>query len=316
MMARDTLHPELPEGRRIGFLIPGEPTDGFLSQIAMFDLALRHAPAPICDARLIAYLANDRRSTLPERWRAPLNNVEARFVPSQTEDHPYGAHAARRFAEDDPDLDIVILSDADTMVLGDLRDVLRLLAQGFPVTGVIANSPPFKEDLWANLSTRLTGRAISQPYFYTLMDPATAALANAPRAPFYANHGFLAFRGDALRQFSAPYLKMRMAVTRTMERPFFAGQIAMALTVHALEWHGVALPMRYNFPNDDRALALHRYEAQDVRILHYLRERNYHRSELFASRAGFEKFVQKPPDAADQTLYQALMHLTGGDYPF
>ena len=101
-----------------------------------------------------------------------------------------------------------------------------------------------------------------------------------------------------------------------MERPFFAGQIALAMTVHALGWRAAPLPMRYNFPNDDRALALHLHEAQDVRVLHYLRERNYRRTELFASRAGFESYIAKPPDMADQVLHRALMWLTGGEYPF
>ena len=47
------------DGRRICFSIPGEPTDGFLSQISMFNLALRKAPAPLCNARIIAYLGCD-----------------------------------------------------------------------------------------------------------------------------------------------------------------------------------------------------------------------------------------------------------------
>lgn len=303
-------------GDRICFSIPGEVTDGFLSQIAMFDLALRALPTPFCDARVIAYLGCEDGVVIPARWQPHLRNVEIRLIRRAASEAHLIAQAPRRFTEVDDTLDYVILCDADTMLLGGIGDVLLPLAQGAPVAGVIAHLPPpgFTNDTWRGISTELSNRPIELKYPYTLQPPDTGA--NAPRAPFYLNHGFVAFRADALRDFCPTYLDMRKSLASRMKLPIFAGQVGLSITLHALGWQGVALPMRYNFPNDDRAFDLHRSEIQDVRVLHYLRENNYLRSEIFAKEEAFRRFVDIEPASFDRILFDALARLTGGDYPF
>ena len=306
------------DGQRIAFSIPGEVTDGFLSQIAMFNLALRQRPAPLNTARIIAYLGCEAETRIPDRWQPHLKDVEIRFVQRTPGQHDYVVQAARRFTEDDPTLDYVILCDADTLVMGNLDKVLSQLAFGFPIAGVIAHYPPpgITGQHWQDLSHRLTGRPLAMPYRYTLHNPAAGSEAPAPQAPFYLNHGFLAFRADALRAFTAPYLKMRKSVEETLETPFFAGQMALALTANALHWTGAALPMRFNFPNDDNATALHAYEAHDIRVLHYLRERSYKRSELFSDPTVFAHFLKQRPEDSNHVVFDAIMQLTQGAYPF
>jgi len=299
--------------KRICFSIPGEVTDGFLSQIAMFALALRALPAPIGQARIIAYLGCTPGVCIPPRWQPYLQDIEIRLIHRPESEKQGIIQAPLRFCQDDPTLDYVILCDADTLILGDISEVLSLLGHGFPAAGVIAHGAPFGIEEWNRLSTQLTGSSIALPYMYTLWDLKTA---HKERAPFYVNHGFLAFRADALRDFSAPYLKMRKVVADSIERSFFTGQVALSLTLNALGWRGAALPMRYNFPNDPRALNLHAHESQHIRVLHYLREHHFQRAHLFADADSFHAFLDTAPEAPDQPLHDAITRLTGACYPF
>lgn len=316
-------HSTVIDGRRICFLINGEPTDGYLSQIAFFNFALRQAPPPYCDARVIASLGTEGAPLVPERWRSHLHDVEVRFVPSEEvrQEGPFAQGNARvTFRE--PDIDYVIMCDTDTMVLDHLDEVMALLYNGVPVAGVIAHLPPphfndwNHDDTWRDVSTKLTGAPIPLRYFYTLAEPSQPSSPKRLRAPFYVNYGFAPFRADALQEFSAPYLKIRPKVDLWYGQKLFSGQIALALTVHALGWQPVALSMKFNYPNDDRALQLHAYEAQDIRVLHYLREHRYLRKKIFSQETDFLEFMQQQPKDADHLLHAAITRLTGGSYPF
>lgn len=301
-------------GNRIAFLIPGEVTDGFLSQIAMFNLALRHQDAPLREARLIAYLGCEEGVEVPERWRRHLRDVEFRLVRRPESERQNMVQAPMRFMNDDPDLDYVFLCDADTLLTGDLNEVLAQLAHGFPVVGVLAHVPPKGMDTaqsWQELSMSTTGRPIELRHRYTLASPSFTE-----RAPFYLNHGFIGFRADALREFQKLYPKLRQKAAEVLAMPNFAGQVGLSLTVNALGWEGSVLPLRFNFPNDPKAYALHPYEGTDIRLIHYLRENAFKRSKLFADQAAFDAFLNTPPQIFDQHFHQALMIYTNGEYPF
>ncbi|MBY6067780.1 hypothetical protein KUW17_13570 [Leisingera aquaemixtae] len=301
-------------GNRIAFLIPGEVTDGFLSQVAMFNVTLRSQKAPLCDARLIAFLGCEDGVEVPERWRRHLKDVEFRLIRRPESERQKMVQAPMRFMIDDPDLDYVFLCDADTLLTGDLREVLAQLACGFPVAGALAHLPPRgmeTAESWQALSTATTGRPIELRYKYTLTHPNIAL-----RAPFYLNHGFIAFRTDALREFQQLYPELRQKAADVLEMPNFAGQVGLSLTVNALGWEGSVLPLRFNFPNDIRAYAMHPYEGSDIRLLHYLRENAFRRSTLFADKAAFDAFMGSAPQQSDQHFHQALMNLTNGEYPF
>jgi len=309
------------EGRRIALSIPGEMTDGFLSQIALFQRALRRLPAPYRDARILAYLGCNPGTGLPERfpgrWREVLRDVELRPVPHDGTEG-YVPQARARFAEDDPNLDYIFLCDADTLPLGAFDAPLAALVAGAPVTGVIAHGPPphFGNNDWNALANELTGKPLTFPYRYTIWQAPTPALDRAIRAPFYLNHGIVGFRAEALRAFHPVFVRLRAAVARRVAHPAFAGQMALTLAVHVLGWDPVALPLRYNFPNDDRALARHPSEAADLRHLHFLREERFRRETLLADPQAFSAFMAQPPKGADRLLYDGLWALTGGEYPF
>ncbi len=306
------------QGDRIALAIPGEINDGFLSQIAAFRLALRRLPPPYGEARILAFLgAKSATEQVPERWCTALQDVDIRIV-TRDPTEGYVPQARARFGIDEPGLDYVFLCDADTLPLGPFDKALSKLLRGAPVVGVVAHGPPphFRHSDWNALANELTGTPLTFPHRYTIWRPKNPGMAEAIRAPFYLNHGIVGFRADALRIFHEPYLALRAAVEARVDPPAFAGQMALTLTLHHLGLKGAALPMRFNFPNDDRALALYPKEARDVRLLHVLREARFQRATLFADPGAFATFMSARPEGADALVYDALMRLTCGEYPF
>ena len=310
------------DGRRICLSIPGEPTDAFLSQIAMFRMAVRVQPQPLRSARIVAYLGTEEtHPVVSARWLPHLDDVEIRFVdPGDVRRLGYAAQGGARFRPVDESVDYVVLCDADTLLIGDLGEVFRHLERGAPVAGVIAHFPPATftqpHQDWVRISEAITGRRIPLEYTYSLLSPQHGAWAPGVRAPFYVNHGFLPFRADALAELAVVNARMRERIAEVEGATFFQGQIALSLSIHELGWSPVELQMRYNFPNDPLAVHLHLQDAHTVRVLHYLRERNFKRGEVFASQAAFDTFVASAPDGPDGLLHSALLRLTGGVYPF
>jgi hypothetical protein len=304
----------------ICFVLAGELNDCFLSQIAMFNLAVNKSNSLPTNIQIKAYLGTDDNCTIPVRWRKHLEGVEIVYIQKQFYPDIYIPQAMFRFVGDYTGVDYVILCDADTLILGSIDHVIQQLYYGYPVSGVIAHYPPscFEDSNkdWQSISKKLTNKSITLPYNYTLMNSNELAIKNHPKSPFYLNHGFLAFQSDALKEFSTQYVKMRKLVCEIINPPFFAGQIALTLTVNDLGWQGDTLSMKYNFPNDEKALKLHAYESQDIRVLHYLRENNINRCSLFSEQIAFNSFISKIPPYSDEILHIAIMKLTKGIYPF
>lgn len=301
------------DGKRIGFSIPGEVTDGFLSQIAMFDFALRKLPKPWSDARLLAYLGCEDDTEVPQRWLPYLENVEIHLVRRPRSEEKQYAQASMRFFETDPNLDFVFLCDADTLPIGTLDGALSKLTLGFPVVGALAHAPPegFTPKIWETLSQKVCGKSIALPYEYQLLSAAQNSA-----APFYLNHGCIGFRMDALREFQGVYTKMRADAKACLVHKEFAGQVGLTLATNLLDWEGCVLPNRFNFPNDHIAFALHYHEGSCARLIHYLRETQFLRSELFASQTAFDAFVAIEPNQQNRAFHAAVLNLTHGVYPF
>jgi hypothetical protein len=314
---------------KIDFIIPGEPNDGFLSQIAFFQKALETTFTRPSQARLVCYLGSrEGVNVVPERWAGHLKNVDVRFVdPVAVQKEGYLVQARARFEHaQQTDAHICILCDADTVPVGALDAVLKALAEGAPVAGVIAHLPPprlFTPEVpdFETLGKVVNGRRLQTPFKYTLLGyPAennNQRQVRLPMAPFYLNHGFVAFRQDALRDFSPAFMKMRATLMSDFGMGDFAGQVAVPLTLQQLGWGGVALPMRYNYPNDVRAVQFQKGEERAIMFLHYLRERHFKRSSVLASKSDYLDFMQKPLNDIDQITQAAFRAVAGGkEYPF
>jgi len=306
--------------KRICFSIAGESNNHFVSQIAMFNLALRQLPEPYSQAHIKAFLGVEDEHNYDQKWGDHLTNVEIISIKKRNYSSVYIPQALQRFCANYSDYDYVIMCDADTLILGDLDEVLSSLSKQEPIAGVLAHLPPSNfsnpNNNWREISHKLCKKSINLRYKYTLIDYEEGQNTKSLRAPYYLNNGFIAFHAQSFSDFSAVYPNMRELVCELINPPFFAGQIALALTINHLNWEGICLPMRYNFPNDSRAIKQHGSEANDVIVLHYLRENNYSRSTLFSQENTFYQFLELNHTVPDRLVFDAIMKLTKGHYPF
>lgn len=201
------------------------------------------------------------------------------------------------------DADIVLLQDADTLVIRSLDDLLESLVTAPMVAGVMTHVPPFwglAGHSWKNVYASV-GRAMPPDRYEhsgwkgMFHDPAHRF------APAYFNFGVVFVPGALMPALANEYERQLETAQRTPIHRVFSGQLAFSLALYELNIPRTALPIRYNYPNDEWADRLHVNDLADVRIIHYLRE------EVIGSRRG---------TWGDEAAFKAFLHrkdLTGSN---
>src|SRR5207249_3688870 len=115
---------------------------------------------------------------------------------------------------------------------------------------------------------------------------------NRVRCPFYVNHGFIAMPRPLMERLQQVHVSYCRQVSKLLRGSYFSVQIALTLSIAALGLRVMALPMRYNFPNDPVADRLYPDELQNVTCLHYLRTRQFDRHKIFQDQEGYAGFVE------------------------
>jgi len=315
---------------KLDFIIPGSPRDGFFSQIALFRLALDRLGGTYKQARLVAVFGAEKISEIPPRWAPHFRNIEVLWTdPEDFKRRSYASQGDYRFQVFRPDADLIILSDADTVIMRPFTWLIRYLVWRQSLGGVLAHYHlPWSETTgdserdWNIISRAIIGRDISLPYRYLLQDPAESQLC---RCPFYINYGFFAGPPGVLSRFYDRYSRIRPDVA-AMVGPHFSGQVALALTVHELGLRKKVLPPRFNYPNYSVADTRYPADLASIVVLHYLKTRNsppkigepsqFDRQSLFVSAESMAAFANLPLVGSDRVLQEFVLELTGGQYPF
>ena len=306
---------------RLCFLIPGLPNDSFCGQIAMFRRALDHLGGIYKRAPVIAVLGDEETQELPERWRPHFDRIITHYVPPED----LAAHGLlfigdARWTCFPKDCDVVIFSDADTMVLRPIDDLLKQLKMAPAIAGVIAHCPfPHRpgEDprqKWAELAQEWLGRSIPLEYTHTLttkQDPLSQR-----ECPFYVNYGCVIGLRKIIERIRSTYLWLRPRLEQSIEAPYFAGQIALTLAMYGHRAPCRAVDMRYNFPNDEIAEALYPESLRDLRVIHFLRTGKFDRSQIFASEEHFDRFLKLNLQGSNRIFQDHVRLLTNSRYPF
>ena len=118
-----------------------------------------------------------------------------------------------------------------------------------------------------------------------------------------------------LKDFHHRDMQIRPAVAELLGE-WWAPQVSLALTCADLGLPTLALPMRYNFPNDRRADAMYSGELEFIAFLHYLRREQFQRETIFADEDPFAQFLELPLTGSDLEFQKAVWGITGGRYPF
>jgi hypothetical protein len=298
------------------------PTDAFYSRVAMFRLALDHLGGIYKDASILLFLGDEAVQPLPPRWKRHLgDNVAIHWIdPGLYRHFSWHATADARWQYDYDNYDIVILCDADTMLLRPVGEMLAEMCTSPAVMGVIAHYPFLRtgaqdyRQAWIHLAARHAHKPIHFSYRHTLIPPADTSESAA--CPFYLNFGFVAASPNLIRLLRSTYLSIRTRLASEMKEPFFSSQIALALATIAEGVPARALPVRYNFPNDVVAENLHPDELTDIRLMHYLRTSEFDRDLIFSTEPHFRDFLTRHMTGANRVFQHHVHQLTGGAYPF
>lgn len=303
---------------KFDFLISASPNDGFFSQIAFFKLCLDRIGGDYANARIVAVFGDHNIEAIPGEWRRYFEDIEVEWA------HPLGAvnphHRAqhdRRFEIIRQDADLAFLCDADVALMTPLDDLVHNLIARPALAGVIAHyhfpwhgrvADPNVD--WPEISIAVIGRDIDRPYRYSLLGKDTP-----PVAPFYINYGFLAGSPGLLKEFYLRDRQLRPLVADLIGH-WWAPQVSLALTCADLQLPTVALPMRYNFPNDPVADNLYPEELDGVLLMHYLRLNEFKRDEIWVSENKFLELIESRFHGSNEIFRNFVKNATNGNYPF
>ncbi|MEO7841488.1 MAG: glycoside hydrolase family 99-like domain-containing protein [Anaerolineales bacterium] len=307
---------------QICFHITASPNDSFYSKIAMFRLALDALGGVYKKAHIILAIGDKEFSPLPERWKPFLGkNVKLNWAdPQLYTKYANAAQGNARWKYNYDGYDIVILCDADTILVKPIDEALARIQQSPVVMGVIAQYPftwkthDDNNQAWMSLAKQFLGKPIDLKYKYALI-PDDDPSANCP---FYINYGFVILTPKIIKTVANTFLDLRSKIIslKEIKYPIFSGQIALALSLLALDIPTYELGLQYNFPNDPLADQLHPKELKDVRLIHYLRTDKFDRHAVFTTEEAFNGFLSLKLEGSNKLFQDHVRKLTDGKYPF
>jgi len=300
--------------QRLEFRVPISPTEGFFSQVRLFNFALRRLGGAYSDAclRIIVGDKCDLDQVRRANGWSEHDNIAWERVPDALfEEASIWGTANWRLSIPAGDADIIVLSDADTVLLRDIDPLLERLTIDHPlILGHMAHYPPPADrpdfspgpDFWPTLY-KLYGAPACTPRHRYSMDVDHAL----PLSPPYFNLGFVAMNRGALAplgldiHWTEAWLKHRVG-------SHMRCQIALPLIA---DRRGIAIECieaAYNAANDDLHLMHNALQTHDIRVLHYLREAELDR-QTFLLPGHIDSFLARNLSVAANRELQQLVRL-------
>lgn len=289
---------------RLEFRIPISPSRKFFSLVRFFDFALRRLTGPHYQNARIRVVVGDHCNLDQVRrenaWSEASDIVWER-TPDRTFDEFHWGGTANRRLELDPDgADIIVLSDADTVLLRDIDPILeaqrsrRPRARGHmahypPALGPNAVAPASSDpNFWPWLFKQFGLRGPSSFYRYSIAGD------RAPWSPAYFNLGFVVLNVAALARLADEIAETTRRVM-TLTDSVMRCQIALTIVAYRNGFDIGVLPAAYNAANDPAHLRVNAIDVEQIRVLHFLRE-----DEI--ARADFQ------PERIDEMLGRCLVN--------
>jgi hypothetical protein len=272
------------------FRIPISPTSGFYSQVKAFDYALRRLGPPYSCARLCVYVGDNcdiQEVRRANTWSGA--SVEWEAVPREIFDE-FGIHGTADWRLNPPsrDADLIILSDADTILLRDINPLLMAMPEDRPaIRGHMAHLPPpsrggdlpqpSSKEYWPRLFARFGAPWPDRLFAYSMDDTG-----QFPQIPAYFNLGFVAFNPAGLSALGLHIFDFQRKFVSAIECNMRC-QIALSVIAYTQQLDVDVLPATYNAANDVEHLKRNYISVEDIRVLHYLRTDEIDRSTIFLS---------------------------------
>ena len=193
---------------------------------------------------------------------------------------------------------LIMLADADVIFVEDFNDLLAGVEASPAICGVMAHRSPFvkhrersPETWWRLLAEAFDLRELPFEHEHSGWQ-CMFNDGDYRRSPLYLNGGMIVGPVDLMERLFALMPAAADAVDGVI-RSKFRPQLARTLAMHKGSLPGRELPLRYNYPNDERFEALDATELEDLRILHYLRKHVIHRDRDFMSTNDVTRLVAR-----------------------
>ena len=287
--------------RRLEFRIPISPTEGFYSQIRLFNFALRRLGAPYDQARLLVVVGDhcDIDSVrLQNRWSERFNIAWERVPDPVFNEAGIWGTANWRLNIPAGDAEIIFLADADTVLLRDIDQLVVHFPLEIPaVRGHMAHFPPpttgngappgGSPEFWPWLFSQFDVEWPMTTYRYSMDQNNTL-----PKAPAYYNLGFVAINSAALAEFDRAITETERRI-KALTNSQMRCQIAVAIIAYRAKMDIDVLPARFNSANDTGHMHSNNICTDDICVLHYLREDEFNRA-TFLLQENLDQFISRP----------------------
>ncbi|HEY9772488.1 MAG TPA: hypothetical protein V6C81_01630 [Planktothrix sp.] len=280
------------EDKRIEFRVPVSPTPGFISQVRFYACALRRLGG-IYERALISIIVGDHCDVEELRkqneWSAG-QNLRWIAVPDDIFDK-YGVWGTAnwRLCMGAEGSDIIVLSDADSVIVGDISPALQLVnSSDAAIAGHMANAPPVVQSspikdlrngnhkkFWPALY-----KAFGIPWGGDLHRYSLDKGRDFPEAPPYFNGGFVVFNRAALAHYQRETIWFEDAIKQFADT-YYRPQIGITIIAAKNRIKAHSLPAQYNATNDLLHYQLHKLTPDQLKVIHYLRCDEINRSEIF-----------------------------------
>lgn len=276
--------------------IPITPEPNYVRQVEYVVRSFRASGGYAGRARFVVSLGGDcepRDLCLEYPWSR--GEVEWRWA-NRAEFAAIGIRACNldRFRYD-TDADVVLMLDADTVMIRPIDDLLETLHQQQMIAGVMAHVPPFWKTpvTWSDV---FAARGIPLPparFEHTGFGAMFGEYVNR-YAPAYYNFGVVFVPRSMVLPLGAQLERELAYMPRIPIYPVYGTQLGLTFAICQLGLPHCTLPFRFNFANLEWADRRYLIDLADVRIIHYLKEDVIGpRRETWATQEALQAFMNR-----------------------
>lgn len=263
--------------------VPISPTDHFFTMIRFLAASLRANGGALSTTPIIVTVGEDCEPFdlyAAQPWSIGYPIKWIWLARDRYREKIYYATAIERFSYNF-ESDLVLMLDADTIVMRPFDDLVRRIVQEKCFGGFIAHVSPFMVHNQQNPHQTIANKQWWQQLFnptpltendYRFEHTGWNVMFNDPAyrfCPPYFNLGFLIAPTEQMRKIGAIIDETMAQVDKTLTTVYKC-QLALTLALCRLEIPIIPLAARYNYPNINGFKSAYPQDFSDIRIFHYL----------------------------------------------